>query len=252
MLEGRRGSAGAMLLAMALMLGGCSGGDGGGGSQTSSLGIVGVWEGLFLGSATGASSARAVLLGGRLMMADDNDVVYDGTYQPVGGGGFRADTVRRVNANGQAMAALSVSGAIVPDDRSGELLSISMTAVGSTNLPENLQMLPSASYQQASSLSRVDGHWVDGVNPGSLLILSVDNASGNNISGQDGACAHSGVMSIPNAQRNLYAVSLFISGGSACPIGGQYTGFATLENDNLMHVMLANQSRGLSYTLVRQ
>lgn len=241
----------ALLIAIAgFGLAGCNSEEDGGGGQTS-VSIVGLWDGIFLGNPFGAESAIAVIQGGRFMMVDNNDVVYDGLYEPSGRTGFIAQQVRRANANGSAGPDLSITGSVVTDNQSGQLLTLRILEVGSTNIPDDLQLVPNPVYQQGSSLAQVADFWGASLNPSLPLIFNIQNAGGANIDAQDDSCTYGGVISPQNIQRNLYTVNISIS-PPGCAVSGQYSGFAALyEGGDLLRMILASDSRGLYFPLER-
>jgi hypothetical protein len=241
-----------LLVTAGFGLSGCSsGGDGGG--QTTNLSFVGLWDGLFLGNPFGAESATAMIQGGRFMMVDNNDVVYDGSYEANGSTGFLAQQVRRTNAAGSAGQDLSITGTVRSDNQFGQLLTLRITVLGSTNIPDDLQLIPNPVYQQASGMAQVEDFWMANADQLSFFIFNIQDISGNNITADDNPCFYSGVMSTLNAQRNLYSVNIFVSTPLVCAISGQYSGFAALYNDgNLLRLILASENRGLHFLLERQ
>ncbi len=249
-----RGSyTGLSLLVAVLLLAGCnseSGGIGGGGSSVSLATLTGLWEGDILGAniVSGQEVEAAMLYNGDLLMVDNTNVVYAGAYVLNSSTQFQAEQVRRYNPGNPATPGfLRFAGVLGPDNSSasGQLLVITVTEVGGTLTSEQIQLQPDNDYQRTSSLTLVSGTWQDGVSPS----LTLDISQTGIVLLQQGACSYGGQISTPNAQRNLYEITL---GGATIGCAGSLTGFAALyDNETLLRIIVAGNSGALHLALAR-
>lgn len=242
------------LLVIVLILGstGCTS-SGGGGASSTSLSVPGLWAGSFTNfGQMQASSAIVFMHNSRLMMVDDNDVIYDGPYLPVGSNQFQAQTVKRKNANGPILPDVTINGTVRPDNRFGQLMDVTINTVNSSSIPDNLQLFPDPAYQLDSSLARIADFWL-----GSLgleaITFNILETGVSNITANSDFCIFTGNVSTLNTQRNLYSINLTAFSDVGCSVGGTYSGFAALyDDDDVLRMMLASADRGLYFELDRQ
>lgn len=238
-----------LLVATTFGLHACTGDSGEIGPTPSRLSLQGLWEGNFLGLGNlQANRAVAVVLnGGRLMMLDDNDIVYAGDYRTISSIEFAADVVTRYGVSGAVSPpSLRMQGRIINDPQGAYL--DTRIFLGNESNPDTIQLRPNPGYARSSGLSQVAGTWV---RPFTTMALTIQSSNGS-LFGQQSPCFYSGSIGAPDPERNLYLVNMTISPPPGCDAAGEYSGFAYLEADNQLHMMIGSSGRGHYFPLILQ
>lgn len=218
-------------------------GQGAGGS------VVGTWNGDFLGqSVTNANNTEFFALQGqRLIMVDNNSVVYSGNYEPIGNTQFIATNVRRFNPGNDATpGSLNIDGTLRSDNVVGQLLDVRVSEVGGFGVPDNIQLVADPENQLGAGLERLSGTWMFQQNLQRVHVLNI-NEQGQFTGGVLSAdCSYSGSAAVPDPERNLYTVN-FTAIGTGCSRAGAFTGFAALYNNNVQMRVAVAGNNGAEY-----
>ena len=221
--------------ALALVLWGCNGMDGLGGSSSGigNQSATGVWSG------TDAVNALAVTAfinsSGQSTFIRSDGVLFTGTTQ-VSGSNLAAALDGYVNfpatfTDGSSYGIGTLNGSV----STGTSLSatLSFTTNGGTNIGGNWGLSFESTSNNSSSPATVSGNYTDTVTSQVLAInsngvMSQQNASGTTFSG----CVLNGTISTTDTTHNVYEVSYTLESctGSAQALNGaQFTGLASLN-----------------------
>ncbi|MDA8086008.1 MAG: hypothetical protein M0Z75_04845 [Nitrospiraceae bacterium] len=109
-----------------------------------------------------------------------------------------------------------------------------------------LNVTPNAVYSNPADLASVGGKWD---NTADGLYFSIDGTSGlftanNTLNG----CFYSGDITVPDSSKNVYALTLSISG---CGKDGSYTGLGFINGDSFTY-LISSPQQASSETLAKQ
>lgn len=238
------------IFSIMVVLGGCnssSGNDNGmpsdDASEKDDVSAEGIWRGTFTEAESQTYGVNAVLYDGDLFAVSPSArMMYVGDYQ-VADGDISGDLVN-IEIAGFDQGTSKLDGTVDPEDKiSGTTVNTYYDGASTTS---EVSLIYDDLFDRGARLSRLEGTWLF-----ESIMLQVDDSGG--FTGDDSAgCFLEGTFSVPDSAKNIYEMSITIT-GSNCNFVGTYTGYAftsdrQVEGDNeVLSVMFTGDQMAFFY-----